>query len=1111
MNPSAPKINQPKPSADPANRIYVWMLFIFTLSGFSALAYQVAWQRMMGLFSGSDSIASALAVGAFLAGLGIGNLISSCFSDRLKPRTALLVFALCEIGVALFGLASKFLLYDVLFKRFLGLSHAYTGIFLVLFACLLVPTVLMGLSLPILARTVVVHLAQASRRIGWMYGVNTLGAAIGAFVAGWFLMGAYGCEGTITWAVAANLAVCLLSLLLAATAFRRSAVDSEPASITEPEAEAIPLQIGPLAGWCLLFGLSGFMTISLEIIWFRYVGVLLHGSPYGFALVLAVLLLGEAIGSLWGGKLSTRMKDPLAFFIIAQGVIMVMVLASILWLYQLYGQPEVFHYISSHTVMFRGITGNHLYVIFGLILLIVFPAALVLGFSFPVVQKAVQDDSHRIGRRVGVVLLVNVLGNTAGSLVTGLLLLRVFGTAGSLLMLTVLAVVLVGFLVIRRWPGWRAWQAGACVALIAILLTLASVFPDKTRFWIRFYIGPTSHAALVASDHTGVAMLSDIDGPSQSLYVGRIQGFIPFSPTHVDKSIIALCHPAPKDILLIGLGAGGQAYTMGANPATRSVTVVELVRPVYEVMRTFAADNGGHNGLAKLFSDPRYTFHVADGRRFLFLSDQKYDVIQTDATIPVEAHGLLLYSREYFEQVRASLKTGGIALALNATLRIRDTFLKVFPYVVRVGEILIGSNQPIPYDHQAFIKVLEKPSVHAYFTSGGVDFNNVINRIRGAKVAHYGPEYDRSKLVDINTDLFPKDEYFLSRYYRNQPRSPDPEEVGALPTLLARLQAHGVQKLYCSHGWLANAVAEATAGSVWTPREEVRQPVVIGVGTAFVVSQADALALQEAFMVCGVTLDRESVGPWALFRVAAGLADASRFLAESDMVWWQDTVVEGLEAAKVSEWVKKSPNEFTALAWNSPFIEAWLKHKLALLPDHPAFISALARLYRGRGDVASATSYEHRFHELVTPACPVDVRYRGGLALTGVTGHGLRGAPGDVVRIRLFWQLPPDVDPRPTVFLHARKGEQTLFQFDEAIMPGQSPRQLAVWEGQPISQEISLRIPDNLPAGPCTLHFGVVEPEGTERWKPKTNLPVQRRAIQLPLVIEVGISSSSRR
>jgi predicted membrane-bound spermidine synthase len=193
----------------------LFLFLLFFVSGFSALVYQTAWQRMLGLFGGSDSISAAIVVGAFLLGLGLGSLLASTFADRLTDHGAIFAFALCEASIAAFAIGRKVIFYDFLFSQMAAIADSRALVFLVAFLVLLIPTLLMGLSLPLLPKGIVRNIETASERISWLYGVNTLGAAAGALVAGCFIIGAVGYEATIKFAAAVNLLVGGGALILA--------------------------------------------------------------------------------------------------------------------------------------------------------------------------------------------------------------------------------------------------------------------------------------------------------------------------------------------------------------------------------------------------------------------------------------------------------------------------------------------------------------------------------------------------------------------------------------------------------------------------------------------------------------------------------------------------------------------------------------------------------------------------------------------------------------------------------------------------------------------------------------------------------------------------------
>jgi predicted membrane-bound spermidine synthase len=191
----------PKSDEPGSGLVFFALAAAFAASGVAALIDQTVWQRMLGIFAGSDAVTAAIVVGAFLLGLGLGSLAAGLFADRLGPARAACGFAACEVGIGLFGLLSKPFLYDFVALRLGPWVDDRLAIFLVCFAGLLLPTFLMGCSLPLLARAAVTGIAGAARRIGLLYGLNTAGAGLGALFGGWWLIGTVGFE-TALWVAA---------------------------------------------------------------------------------------------------------------------------------------------------------------------------------------------------------------------------------------------------------------------------------------------------------------------------------------------------------------------------------------------------------------------------------------------------------------------------------------------------------------------------------------------------------------------------------------------------------------------------------------------------------------------------------------------------------------------------------------------------------------------------------------------------------------------------------------------------------------------------------------------------------------------------------------------
>jgi spermidine synthase len=734
------------PSAD---RIWRSILFVlFFLSGAAALIYQTAWHRLLGLFAGADTIAAALVVGAFLLGLGIGSLAAGLLADRLSRRASLVAFALCEVGIAVFAVASPWLYYDVIYREFLPLASSRAVIFGVVFAGLLWPTFLMGCSLPFLSKAVVNQIAGSAKLIGWLYGLNTLGAGIGAFVGGWYLIGTFGFDKAIYVGAALNLVVAIGGLLLARGAdLTAEAARPKPAGIRAAGD-------GIVWRWSLLVFISGFLIVALQIVWFRLIGVLLQSNGYSFSLVLAVFLLGDAAGLLVGARVIDRIADPRRFFFLMQGVATTLALCGTWFVYLAIGAGVLPSDFVDRDVMSAGELNVPLIVL--LLAVVVLPASFIMGFSFPVVQKAVQRDIDRLGSRVGLVQLANIVGNSMGSLVAGLLLLDLVGTAGTLKLLMAIGLA---FAVLQLFGARSTRWAYLPAALLTAGLVL---FPGEESFWRRLH-GLTVENAIVAEDKTGLSLLKLDDAHNGKLYIqGHSQSRLPFDTVHTFLGAIGpLVHEAPRRVLVIGSGTGGTPYAAGLHPATELVRVIEIVAPVIATLRDYVGQ-GGKLGVESLLTNPKFDVVVADGRHSLALDPMRYDVIEADAILPKTALSGLLNSQEFFQQVRSKLAPGGLYVQWAPTERSIKTFRSVFPYVTMVHPALIGSDRPIPYARDKILQLLARPEIDLHLAGARIDRGDLRKWFEEKKIEPLN-EGKIVPVVEPNTDFFPRDEYYLNR------------------------------------------------------------------------------------------------------------------------------------------------------------------------------------------------------------------------------------------------------------------------------------------------------------------------------------------------------------
>jgi len=718
----------------------VLLLLAFFASGASAIVCQVAWQRILMTHGGMDTHSTMTTVAAFMLGLGVGNLVGGALGDRLRPGRCFAAYLVLEMAIASCAWLSPYLLYDVYGGFAPRLDGAWEK-FAVELGLLFVPTLLMGATLPVAARALVRSGAESASVVGRLYGANTLGAACGGvLMSGPFLLGRVGIAGALQFAGGLN---ALAALLVGATFWLRR---SRPEVARPPDgAEAAPQAWNrSTLAWTALYALTGFISLSLETLWFRVLQVLLLGTTFTFPALLALFLAGLGSGAWAGGMVAGRLRDPKRTFLHIQFAIPQIGLLgpSLLFLgVQAFGLP--------------GFAAR-----WAIAALVVVPAAFLMGAAFPILQSVVSRDVGTLGRRTGALLFANTLGAFVGVTLTGLLLLDRLGTPRTLAALAALAFSFE----LAAWlrSGRSAWPALACSGLVVV--GLVAFHPDPLRFWAALHAVPESQFH-VSEDSTCVAAFN-LEPAARGAVQGQIaangkwQNPYPFFAFHMNLGLLpALLAEHPTRSLVIGLGVGSTASTQAAEPRIRSLDVVEICSGEERLLRTYL---GRLPEFDRLFGDSRARFHVADGRRFLLLAPERFDLIVTDTLIPAWSGSGSLYSSEFYRLVSSRLAPGGLLAQWMATLRTADTATSVFPYVTKLrgpslrSGVLLMSHDPIRIDRQRALADLEKLQPRLTPREFLVA-RRTLRELEVVTLRDGGPV--RALPGGINTDLFPRDEY----------------------------------------------------------------------------------------------------------------------------------------------------------------------------------------------------------------------------------------------------------------------------------------------------------------------------------------------------------------
>jgi predicted membrane-bound spermidine synthase len=383
---------------------------------------------------------------------------------------------------------------------------------------------------------------------------------------------------------------------------------------------------------------------------------------------------------------------------------------------------------------------------------LILPPTLLMGVSFTFLQRAVQSNVNSLGRRLGWLQAMNIFGCTAGAVVVGIVLLHRFGTVGTLRVLVALSVVF-----------WVLYFRRTRARVVATVLVgaAAALVPAPATLWARLH-GTQPGDIIHGEDGTGLSVLRN---EREDFWFVRVfvnglgQSWIPFHGVHTYLGLVpVLVHPEPRTIACIGLGSGDTAFALGGRPETQQVHCIEIIGSQLATLRALH-DKKRYEGLGSLLGDARYQHVVGDGRRFLMHGGARFDIIEADALRPTSAYAGNLYSREYFELLRAHLQPHGLAVTWMPTERVYHTFVAVFPHVVQVEPMLLGSNEPIVIDKEAIRARAARPEIKSYYLRAGIDITPVVEEMLAAvKVVDKGTPAPASA---HNTDLFPRDELYV--------------------------------------------------------------------------------------------------------------------------------------------------------------------------------------------------------------------------------------------------------------------------------------------------------------------------------------------------------------
>ncbi|HKP61424.1 MAG TPA: fused MFS/spermidine synthase [Polyangiales bacterium] len=685
-----------EPAASNPERYFPLVFLLFVTSGCAALIYEIVWFQLLQLVLGSSAVSIGVLLGTFMAGMCIGSLLLSRFVER--SRHPLQVYAFLELAIGVCGIGMLFAVPLVQSVYTSVVGHGVSALLLrgILAAlCLLPPTVMMGATLPAVARWV----RTTPRGVSWLgyfYGANTLGAVLGCLLAGFYLLRVHDMPFATYVAVALNLLVAVAALAI---------VRAEPAVGPELGSEgAKPSALPPGAAVVYLtIGLSGMTALAAEVVWTRLFTLLLSGSTYTFSIILAVFLVGIGLGSGAGSFLARRSSSPR----LALGLVQLGLVGAMAW--------TAWNITSSlpHWPINPMIARSPWYQ-FQLDLVrcvwAILPAACLWGASFPLALASVATDEQDGAVLVGRIYAANTVGAILGALLTSLLLIGWLGTQNTQRVLIGLAGISALAVLVPLARQKRALlQAAFAVLVVVELAGLAarSVAPVPTEL-----VGLGRISALGFAPNTEVLYVGE--GMNSSLMISRnVNGVLSYhNAGKVQASslpqdmrlqrmlghLTTLLIDKPKDVLVIACGAGVTAGAASIDPRVEKLTIAEIEPLVPKAAGKYF---GGPN--FDVIKNPKVRVEVDDARHFLTTTSEKFDAITSDPFDPWVKGAANLYTREFWELTKRHLKPGGVVTVfvqlydsgMPAVKSEIATFFEAFPNALIWGNTVQGEGYDI--------------------------------------------------------------------------------------------------------------------------------------------------------------------------------------------------------------------------------------------------------------------------------------------------------------------------------------------------------------------------------------------------------------------------------
>ncbi len=669
----------------------VALTLLFILSGAAGLFYESVWSRYLGLFVGHNAYAQVIVLVIFLGGMALGAMIVGRITERIKEP--LFGYAMIEFAVGLVGLFFQDIYVGVTNWAYMTVFPATAGSVMLtvskwgIAALLILPqSILLGATFPLMSAGALRRIRRdPGRTLSILYFANSLGAAIGVLVAGFYLIRTSGLPGTILAAVILNFIVAIGAMVAMKY---HPAAESAAAEASGPEAQRSPaltasgLGLGTIHRLLLWTALgTAVASFVYEIVWVRMLSLALSSATHSFDLMLSAFILGLALGAFWVRGRADRFANPLRVLGIVQLCMGVLALATL---------PVYFHAFGWVGTLLRafartepGYAGFNI-ARYGICLLVMLPATFCAGITLPLITRTLVSGG--VGERaIGQVYSWNTFGSIIGVAVSALILMPLVGlkallTTGALLDMGIGVTIL--FVIARAAPQARrlAFAAAGVWVAVALVVSLSPGFdrnlllsaiyrfgtvPEQgSREVLYYHDGRTATVSaqkILAIGETFIATNGKSDGSLPAYWFTPCDSTSPKRPlkgdaaTQAMMALMMLAYKPEAEVgAVIGQGTGMSSHLLLANPKLKALYTIEIEPEMLRASRAFYPAN------RRDFDDPRSHYVVDDAKSYFAAAGRQYDFIFSEPSNPWVSGVSGLFTVEFYDRVNQYLKPGGV-------------------------------------------------------------------------------------------------------------------------------------------------------------------------------------------------------------------------------------------------------------------------------------------------------------------------------------------------------------------------------------------------------------------------------------------------------------------